>query len=408
LSKKEGEKKMAERIETEIISEETISMLESTPNQNPTNQTTETSNTSPVPAAIHDFVTQVEGTYRGLGLPVLYGTLSILADKSVFFIGGRGVGKTRTIKCIPGIQGTIGSRCDAFTLGELDSLCEQHMDNDSVCNKHFVFRVGDFSTLSEYHREIFLTVCSRISSDGEYCHVTTTFPHLNIENCKLTMLIAIQPRLYSRLCNYYNQWENMSYDRFSKFLFFNPLRNGNTVDEDLVPTLAREIPPLAILPPTLDLRKLVTLFNSQISEGRAYLYARDYATAIARFQGRTEVEQEDVNTFHKLFSPYLESFSKLQERESFEDTVTVHSGHVELLTQIGKHLEGIKRQELCESLRLSERHIERCAASLLGKELIREEEGGYHLSTELEQFFNWYRDTFSVQMSQPQDQSGGT
>lgn len=212
-----------------------------------------TSSESNQDTAIHDFVVQVESVYKGLGLPVLYGTLSILANKSVFFTGGRGLGKTRAIKCIPNIQGTMASKTDAFTLDELNILCGKHINGThSVHDKHFVFKVGEFSALSEYHKEIFLTVCSRISADGEYNHVTTTLQHLNIEKCKLTMLIAIQPRIYSRLCNYYAQWESMSYDRFSKFLFFNPLRNGSTVDEDFVPTLERKIPPLATMPPTID------------------------------------------------------------------------------------------------------------------------------------------------------------
>ena len=387
-------------MDNETIGKVTISILGSISDKNSTNQKTETSGASSIPTAISDFVLQVEGTYKGLGLPVLYGTLSILANKSVFFIGGRGTGKTRTIRCIPSVQGTTVSRCDAFTLGELEKLCEQHIDGTGcVHNKHFVFKVNDFSTLAEYHREVFLTVCSSISSDGEYRHVTTIFPNLNIENCKLTMLIAIQPRIYSRLCNYYAQWESMSYDRFSKFIFLNPLRNGNTVDEDLVPTLARKIPPIATFSPTLDLQKLVSLFKNQVSEGRAHLYARDYAKAMARFQGRTLVEQEDADTFYKLFSPYIDSFSKLQTREDIEETVTVSSGNIELLTQIGKYLEGITKQELADSMRLTPRHIERGLAFLLERKLVREEQGRYHLSSELEQFFNWYRDAFSVQMS---------
>jgi hypothetical protein len=397
---------MSEPNNNEISTERMPLVWTPTSNQGSSNQVQETPAVCPVPASIHDFVTQVERTYRGLGLPVLYGTLSILANKSVFYVGGRGAGKTRTIKCIPNIQGTIASKWDAFTLDELNALCGQHIDGtDCVHDKHFVFKVGEFSTLSEYHREVFLTVCSSICADGEYRHVTTVLPNLNIEHCKLTMLIAIQPRIYSLLCNRCTQWESMSYDRVSKFLFFNPLRNGNTVDEDFVPTLSRETPPSATLPTSLDLRELIYLFRSQVSEGRASLYARDYAVAMARFQGKSEVNQNDIDTFYKLFSPYLDSFSRLQERESFEEAVTVHSGHIELLTEIGKHFEGTSKQDLSTSLRLSERHIERCAQSLIEKELIREEEGRYHLYFDLEQFFNWYRDTFSVTMSQPQSQT---
>lgn len=354
---------------------------------------------------LKQFIEKLEGVYPGLGIPVLYGTLSILANKNVFYIGGRGTGKTRIINCIPEIEGTYSSKWDTFTLGELDVLCSsfsnqvddnKFLGNIGVHDKHFVFKVEDFSTLSEYHREIFLTVCSKISSDGNYRHITSITPNLNIENCKLTMLIAIQPKLYSLLCNRYTQWETMSYDRFTKFLVLNPLRKGRTVDIPFIPTLPRKIPPSAILQDSIDLSKLITLFRGQVSEGRALLYARDYAIAMAKFLGKTEVEQEDVDLFFKLFSPYLESFSKLQTRESLESSITVSSGHMELLTEIAKYIEGISKQQLSQNLMVTERHIERCIKLLLEKEIIKKENGSYHLSTNLKQFFEWYSNTFSV------------
>ena len=354
---------------------------------------------------LKEFIEKLEGVYPGLGIPVLYGTLSILANKNVFYIGGRGTGKTRIINCIPEIEGTYSSKWDTFTLGELDALCSsfpnqvddnKFLGNIGVHDKHFVFKVEDFSTLSEYHREIFLTVCSKISSDGNYRHITSITPNLNIENCKLTMLIAIQPKLYSLLCNRYTQWETMSYDRFTKFLVLNPLRRGRTVDTPFVPTLPKKIPPSATLQHSIDLNKLITLFRGHVSEGRALLYARDYAIAMARFLGKTEVEQEDVDLFFKLFSPYLESFSKLQTRESLESPITVSSGHMELLTEIAKYIEGISKQQLSQNLMVTERHIERCTKLLLEKEIIKEENGKYHLSKNLKQFFEWYSNTFSV------------
>jgi hypothetical protein len=194
-----------------------------------------TTNTEPIEA----FVKEIEASYKGLGIPTLYATLSILANKSVFFIGGRGTGKTRIICCVPGVESRETEKFDAFTMGELDSLCKRIAGNfdfpinyEGVQNKNLVFKVKDFSTLSEYHREIFLTICSKIALDGDYQHITTLTPHLKFENCKLAMLIAIQPRLYSLLCYRFTQWDTMSSDRFSKFLILNPLRGDNTNDVD--------------------------------------------------------------------------------------------------------------------------------------------------------------------------------
>jgi hypothetical protein len=348
------------------------------------------------------FVKQIEASYKGLGIPTLYATLSILANKSVFFIGGRGTGKTRIICCVPEVESHETEKFDTFTMGELDSFCKKIAGDydfitnfEGVQNKNLVFKVKDFSTLSEYHREIFLTICSKISLDGDYKHITTLTPYLKFENCKLAMLIAIQPRLYSQLCNRFTQWDNMSSDRFTKFLVLNPLRE-ETNDVDIIATLPRKIPLDANIPETVNLNQLTELFNGQVSEGRAYLYARDYAKAITKFQGKAEVSREDVNMFYKLFSPYLESFRELQQRADLESTVTVASGHMELLTEIAKHIEGRTKTELATALMVTPRHIEREIAFLLGKELIREQEDKYLLSAELEEFFNWYKDTFSV------------
>ena len=351
---------------------------------------------------IDDFILQIESKYRGLGIPILYGTLSILANKSVFYIAGRGIGKTRIITSIPDIQSYRTSKWDTFTMGELSDLCRKLSSEetseyfDGVNGKKLVFKVKDFSTLSNYHRELFLTICSKIISDGDYTHITSITPYLKFENCILSMLLAIQPKLYSILSNRYEQWQNMSTDRFTKFPVLNPLRQGKTIDDSFVATLPKKIPLEAQLPLEVDLTELNKLFNSQISEGRSYLYARDYVKAIARFQGKTLVEQEDVELFYKLFSPYLRSFSMLQRREDLEAAVTVSSGHMELLTEVGKYMEGVHKETLANKLLVSIRHIERGIAFLLEKGLIRKQGDGYILSEELLQFFDWYKTKFSV------------
>jgi hypothetical protein len=121
------------------------------------------------------------------------------------------------------------------------------------------------------------------------------------------------------------------------------------------------------VPDTVNIGKLEALFRGHVSEGRARLYARDYARAIARFQEKNEVTEQDVEIFYKLFSPYLEPFSSLQQREDLESRVHVSSGHVEVLTEIGKTLEGISKQDLSRNLMVTADHIVRCARFLLEK-----------------------------------------
>lgn len=345
---------------------------------------------------LFDFTKQTDRVYPGLGIPTLYGVLSILANKSVFYIAGRGVGKTRVINLLPDIPGTQVSKWDTFTLEELSNYCKTIANsNDYVENKHLVFKVEDFSTLGNYHREIFLTVCSKIISDGNYTHATKHTKYLDVRNCKLTLLIAIQPLLYSRLCNNYTQWESMSYDRFSKFLVLNPLRRG-TIDVPLIPTLPRKIN----INPTfnqkkLKLNKVISIYKGQVSGGRAFLYARDYVTALARFEGAKEVKQTHVDRFCKIFGPYLDSFSTLQERKNLSSAIEVNSGKINLLTEIAKSSKTVKKQKLAQNLYVTERHIERCAKQLVDVDLIEKPKPAkYRLSKKLRKHFRSYEDTF--------------
>jgi len=344
---------------------------------------------------VFDFIDQIERVYRGLGIPTLYGVLSILANKSVFFIGERGTGKTRTIKLVPEIEGTYVSKWDTFTYQELSSYCESIIPSTDtiVENKHLVFKIEEFATFSDYHREVFLTVGSRIISDGRYVHVTSHSPFLNIQNSKLTMLLAIQPLLYNRLCLNYTEWEALSYDRFTKFIVLNPLRE-KTLDVLLVPTLPRKINHAVILNENeVDLGALVSMFKGHVSAGRAELYARDYATSMAKFMGRETVKQEDVDLFHKLFHPYLNSFAVLQRAEDLDSPVQVTTGNLRLLGEIGKYGDYVSKDKLANDLHVSERSIERPASELLSAGLIEKPSphaGRYRLSESLRKFFSWY------------------
>jgi len=348
---------------------------------------------------VSDFINQIDLVYRGLGIPTLYGTLSILANKSVFFIGERGTGKTRTVKLIPSLKGTLASKWDTFTYQELSNFCKSLANSSKVVeNKHLVFKIEEFATFTDYHRELFLTVGSKLISDGTFVHKTTHSPFLNLQNCRLTMLVAIQPLLYNRLCLKYTEWDALSYDRFTKFIMLNPLRQ-KTVDVPLIPTLPRKINPnVALHEDEVDLDQLVAMFKGHVSEGRATLYARDYAKAMASFMGAETVEQKHVDLFHQLFHPYLESFAVLQKAEDLDSTVRVTTGSMKLLGEISKYKGYVQKKKLAHDLRVSERHIEKGARELLEAELIEKPSshaGKYRLSASLREFFKWYRGLLS-------------
>ncbi len=344
---------------------------------------------------ILDFIIPIEEKYPGLGIPVLYGVLSIMANKSVMFIGIRGIGKTRLIDLIPNITGTIVSKWDTFTYGGFHKFCQKISDADGkVKDKTLVFKVEEFSTFSQQHREHFLTTISKIISDGSFRHITHQY-YIDVENCKLTMLIAIQPRIYSDLCSKYTEWDSLSYDRFTKFVLINPLRTG-TCREEFHPTLPEKMTQIETFDiENLDLSCLIDLFSGHVSRGRAEIFALDYVRALAEFLGCNNVEQWHVDLFYRLFHPYLEIFSLLQEAEDLDSPVMVRSSHLKLLSGIGSSLDYVPKKELAELFHVSERHVERTARELLEKELIERypgREAKYRLSERFRRFFEMYRD----------------
>jgi predicted transcriptional regulator len=343
---------------------------------------------------IIEFLERIEPNYKGLGIPVLYGTLSILANKSVFYIAGRGQGKTRVIRLIPEVSNTFVSNWDSFTLQGLD------MQIGRIKDAHLVWKVEEFGTLSKYHRRIFLDVVPKIITDDQYIHVTKSL-WIEIENCQLDLLIAIQPLLYSELCRTETRWESMAMDRFSKFLLLNPLRE-TTSDTALVIRISDSIPKEKPIIKNVNLERIELLYAEQVSRGRRYIYARDYLSALAAFLGDKEVTQKHVNLFHNLFSVYLEAFNQLQFSKDLESSIEIQAGQMKLLLEVASYNDGVTKKILAETFKVSERNIEKYATGLLERGLIikdiahgRGKQSKYHLTKSFQQFFKDYARLFS-------------
>jgi predicted transcriptional regulator len=343
---------------------------------------------------ITDFLEQIELHYRGLGVPVLYGTLSILANKSVFFIAGRGQGKTRTVNSIPEIPNTSVSNWDSFTLQGLA------MQIGQVKDTHLIWKVEEFGTLSKYHRRIFLDIVPKIITDGRYIHVTKSI-WIEIENCQLDLLIAIQPLLYSELCRTETRWESMAMDRFGKFLLLNPLRE-TTSDAPMTIRIPSSFPKEKPVIKNVNLGKVERLYSEQVSRGRKYVYARDYLSALASFLGEKRVTHKHVNLFYDLFSAYLEAFNQLQFSKDLESSIEIQAGQMKLLLEVSSYNSGVTKKALAETFKVSERNIEKYAAGLLEHGLIskdaangRGKQTEYHLAAKFQQFFKDYSHLFS-------------
>jgi len=344
---------------------------------------------------ILDFLEEIEPHYKGLGMPILYGVLSIMANKSVFFIAIRGQGKTTAITLIPELPDTLVSNWDSFTLQGLDE------DVGQVHDAHLVWKVLDFNTLSKYHRRIFLDVVPKIITDGSYHHHTKSL-NIDIANCQLNLLVAIQPMLYSELCRTESRWESMAVDRFSKFLLLNPLRTS-TYDAPLTVKIPETyIKPIMSLK-ACEIEKVENLYAGQeISKGRRFLYMRDYLSAFASFCGDAEVTEKHAGLFYDLFNVYLEAFNRLQYAKDLESSVEIQAGQMKLLNEVSSYEHGVTKKELAKTFRVGERNVEKYAVGLLESKLIEKDirtgRGNcttYRLAPPFTAFFDSYQERFT-------------
>ena len=331
-----------------------------------------------IPEVIKEFTDKVDKVYRGLGRPVLFNFLATVANKSVFNIADRGMGKTRIGEIIPELPSpeVITKVWDSFTYDELNDFCRENYDNeaDALIGRKLNFIVPELSMFSEHQRNMFLTVIAKIISDRSFSHKTSWFKWLKIEDCFLTCIVAVQPILYQNLCLQYEQWESMSYDRFVKFPVLNPLRR-KTIDQDFqmsVPkmTAFKDVTFSEKNLAPIRLKMLDDLFARQISRGRSFLYARDFVKAYSAVKQKAFVSTEDLKEFYYLFYPYLTSFNMLQE-STYNMKIQVSAGELKLLTKIASYgLENCPKKWLRDEMCLSDKTIENHTSKLVMRGLL--------------------------------------
>ena len=186
-------------------------------------------------------IRQIERTHKGLGIPILFGNLAVLAKSSVMFVGEKGIGKSTIVKAIKPINvlSNLDMSMDTVTMQELAM-------NIGYChNANMLWRLKDWGTLTEWHRKMFLTIGSQIISDHEYKHMMgkpeKPLP-IDIKDTDLTVLIGITPIKIGKMMRENENWEAMASDRFIKICMINPLRHESTkylpayhIDETIKP-----------------------------------------------------------------------------------------------------------------------------------------------------------------------------
>jgi len=252
-------------------------------------------------------IKSIEYTHTGLGVPMMFNILSSIANTSVFNVGSSGSGKTRMILgIVKGMAKLANSKIQNWNAMTLYQLLEQV---GIQIGKRLIWTVEEWSMLSPYHQETLLLISSKVNTDRNFERLfqkgQNTF-QIKIDDCDLSLLIAIQPFKFTTLMKKNEAWNAIASDRFIKFLLVNPLKQ-RTVDADPrfdLPDSVNTVQPLPKEPNTL----LVKMFSEHLTKGRAELATLRYMRAWNLYNNQFDFTETDALAFHAMFSPYLELY----------------------------------------------------------------------------------------------------
>lgn len=355
-------------------------------------------------------IKQIEQTHKGLGIPILFGIIAILGKISVLYVGEIGTGKGTAIRSIKAVS--VKQRYDfsmnAITLSELVSQI-------GVCsNEIMLWRFPEWSTLSKYHRELFLTVGAHIITDKTYYHQMGEKKGIpvviDIKNCDLISLIGIQPLKMSRMMSENENWESLASDRFIKFAMFNPLRQDTT---ESLPTY--ELPDGLHYWKDMEIRTemnfIKKLLGAQISEERLPIFCRHLLRAYCSLEGYSVVDLKAELEFIKLFRPYLDIYPKMIYTQDIEEEKTFAGGAYRLFLYVSKHdgctLEDVRanfhvynkiHKSTKQAIESYEKMIVRHASLLQEMGLLNfyhDSPLTFHMTQKMKDYFDWYRSVSS-------------
>jgi len=354
-------------------------------------------------------VKSIESTHKGLGLPLSFNALSSLAGQSIFNVGSSGKGKTHMIysliEQLKKLPNTKVDNWNAVTYYEL-------LDRIGIqMNKNLLWTVEEWSMLSPYHQELLLAISSKIATDGNFERLFAkgTQSHIiKINNCTLTLIIAIQPFKFTRLMKMNETWNSIASDRFLKFMLVNPL----AVDTKKIPPQFT-LPDCAFIPKTFDFKPnpiLAKLFGEHLTPGRAELASVRYQEAWCRLNDQEDFTNTDAIMLHAMYHHYLELYPLLIRSQDPDSEESFYTGAFRVLEYFMLHYtEDITAQQLCNafhmldidgqdqqmSLRTMYRHLK-----ILTKRGIVEphnpDYSHYILSTEWRKFFENYKERWST------------
>ncbi len=363
-------------------------------------------------------IKSVEQTHKGLGVPVLFTFLTVLARKGLFLIASRGNGKGASISSIEQFDRNPQYRCSIFeSVNYTDFKKQLH---GKVHNKTLLWKIPEYSTLSKYNRSIFLPMISQLISDHRYIKNITENFFIDIQDCYCIGLIGIQPLKMQRMMIEDDTMESLVTDRFIKFILVNPLRS----EDDYYEGHPKFTVPLGEILKRRDKIKSETsfkqsksLFRMQVSIGRTKQFAIEYMKAFCMLEGYEKITPETESQFISMFSPYLRLYDAVTYSKNIDESDTTSTGALRMIELLARSEDPNKLEftrftakELAKIFKVYSRHedtdqevdtstINYHLRILKHSNIIQNKKDGqtpyYSLSKNLQDYFHFYKENWT-------------
>lgn len=330
-------------------------------------------------------IKQVELTHKNLGIPVVLSKLIDLSNLGMFIVAERGRGKGAILEAIKQLRHRETIEITRITPAGLVKIAEQ------LSNREITLINPDISSLyTPYLKETVINTLSHLIFDRRMPQSWTGQYAYKIENCTISFLAGVQPKLLREL-NKMPDWESMYKDRFLRLCLIYPF--GTPVYIKKYPQLkpiqilksAREdvvIPDFITDDP--EYRRLKQIMSFQTSEGRSGIYLDRLLQSSAYFNCREAVIKEDLE-FLSIASIYFLLDYWLSDRASISESFKFDPSSYIMLFYLIQTVEA-SRKEMKQHFRVSQSSIMRALEPLKAKAIVTGVYGEdvYHLNPE------WY------------------
>ena len=273
-----------------------------------------------------------------------------------------------------------------------------------LIEKRLLWTVEEWSMLSDYHRELLMAIASKVQTDHKFERMVSSqgMPvSITIQDCDLTLLIAIQPFKFRKLMRESENWNSLANDRFVKIMLINPLQKDTKKDwpHFTLPHLTEPLP--CIVPNKI----VMSLLEQHMTRSRAELASIRYMNAWCAINNKLIFEEVDGLAFNALYGIYLELYPMMIISTDPDREESFHTGPFRIIEYFMNHYnEDVTMKQLEQHFHipvtdelhyLSVSSVYRHLQVLRSKDIIRNNSPTWSLSPKYRNYFETYRENWS-------------